>query len=84
MLSALNWISDCVFGLLKIAFIWIIIKTVVRYGKGTFKEILDTGLLRLKVAMAKSRLKDVQYLKQEESGEPPADDEPQKVEARIL
>ena len=81
-MAILEWITNIVWAALKLACAWVIIRVVVKHGKTTFKEVLDTVVLRLRVGCARMRKRDIRYLKQEQ--EDPEEEQPQVVEARIL
>ena len=85
----LNWVLDLTLKLLKISCAWMLIKYLIRHGKGLFTELLETCTLRFRVICSKCRKHDLRYLIQEKQNEaeaPPEEDDgqPQRVEATIL
>ena len=88
MAGILSWVLSIVVKASIITILWIVIKTIVRNGGGTLREVLETAGLAIKAGCLTLRMKLTQKLCEKAEKEEAVKEEPKgpgvKVEGTVV
>lgn len=74
MATVLSWMIEIAWKVGILSVIWMLVRTFMKNGKGTLKELLETSALALRYGCLKARTKISEKLKERKEKE--EDDEP--------